>query len=234
MRSNLVLTALDTSICSSSCLYCSMSNTISPFGTCEIWRSLNRKLPTSHAPKSNSLRTAVIILSKFSSPPPITSSACTPCTSWICPPVRRTNAYGSTTQLVKPCWMSDFLSLPHNFFSALTSAHTAFLNRSTVSCSTLSVCLTSSGGTIKMFLTSSPPVRKAVLMSSEIRRYSCEETHCMIEAPDAADNVGLSRDLCQNWIPKAQQQRSAFTFPHDFHVKTHLARLILSWSTIFS
>ena len=30
--------SVDTSICSSSCLCCSMSNTISPFGICEIWR----------------------------------------------------------------------------------------------------------------------------------------------------------------------------------------------------
>ena len=37
--------ALDTSVCSSSCLYCSMSNAISPFGICEIWRPVNRQLP---------------------------------------------------------------------------------------------------------------------------------------------------------------------------------------------
>ena len=48
----MVLSALNTSICSSSCMCCSMSNTISPFGICEIWRPLDRKLPTSQAPKS--------------------------------------------------------------------------------------------------------------------------------------------------------------------------------------
>ena len=46
---------------------------------------------------------------------------------------------------------------------------------------------------MKMFLISSYPLRNAVLMSPEIRRYLCEATHCMMKASDAADNVGLSR-----------------------------------------
>ena len=58
-----------------------------------------------------------------------------------------------------------------------------------------------------MFLTSSSPLRNAVLMSPEIRRYLCEATHCMIKASDAVgvchealrsdlDPESLTRCLC--------------------------------------
>ena len=47
--------------------------------------TLEPKISTSQAPKSNSLRTVVMIQSKVSFPPPITSSTCTPSTPWIFP-----------------------------------------------------------------------------------------------------------------------------------------------------
>ena len=46
-----------------------------------------------------------------------------------------------------------------------------------------------------MFLPSSSPDKKAVLMSREIRGYLCEATDCMIKASDAADNVGHGAPL---------------------------------------
>ena len=82
---------------------------------------------------------------------------------------------------------------------------------------------------MKMFLISSSPLRNAVLMSPEIRRYLCEATHCMIKASDAADNVGLSRGTSVrsgSWKPNTRSH--AFAFPVDFHVRTHLARMTLS------
>ena len=79
---------------------------------------------------------------------------------------------------------------------------------------------------MKMFLVSSTPLRNAVLMSPEIRRYLCEATHCMIKASDAADNVGLS---LSDQDPESPTHTDVlFAFPVDFHVKTHLARMTLS------
>ena len=130
---------------------------------------------------------------------------------------------------MNPCLLSDVLSLSHHYFGAFTNPYTAFLNRRTVSLSRLSICLTSSGGEMKMFLMSSSPLRNAVLMSPEIRRYLCEVTHCMIKASDAADNVGLSRGtFVRSGSSKPNTHRRAFAFPVDFHVRTHLARMTLS------
>ena len=154
-----------------------------------IWHL--RNLATLEPKIANVPGSKVMILSKVSSPPPITSSTCTPSTPWIFPIIRRTNAHGSRAQLVNPCWMSDFLSLSHHFFGAFTNRYTAFSQPQ--NCLIIKVQHLSHGGEMKMFLISSSPLRNAVLMSPEIRRYLCEATHCMIKASDAADNVGLSR-----------------------------------------
>ena len=116
-------------ICSSSCLYCSMSNTISPFGICEIRRPLNRK--TANVPSSKIKLFAHCCHDSVESL--ISTADHIIDIPWIFPLFRGTNAHGSRAHLVKPCWMSDFLSLSHHFFGAFTNPHTAFLNRSTVS-----------------------------------------------------------------------------------------------------
>ena len=189
----MVLSALDTSTCSSSCLYCSMSK-----HDFFIWHLRNQATLEPKIANVPSSKVRLFAHYRHGSveslfPPPITSSTCTRSTPWICPLFRRTNAHRSKAQLVNPCLISDVLRLSHHYFGAFTNPYTAVLNRRTVSSSSLSICLTSSGGEMKMFLISSSPLRNAVLMSPEIRRYLCEATHCMIKAYDAADNVGLSR-----------------------------------------
>ena len=106
MRSGLVLSALDTCTCSSSCLYCSMSNTISQNGICEIWRPLKRKLPTSQGPKIKLLSHCChdSVESLISTSDHIIDMHTGH--SMVFPLIRRPSAHGSRAQLVNPCWIS--------------------------------------------------------------------------------------------------------------------------------